>query len=645
MRKYTIVVPVHGAVDDAKLCIESVLRCTGGEHAVIIWLDNDDNCDDYVFERIEEHADGRVVVCSNPDNLGFVKTVNLAIDFTEGDLVVLNSDTIVTPGWLDELDNARYTADRDYRFKVAAVCPVSNNATLATVGPCDLPVAVDDVARIVAEEGVAGAFEEAPVINGFCMMLTREALNAVGNFDEAFSPGYGEEVDWCLRARAAGFVCLIAPGAYVYHKGHASFGRSPEIVEHRRKVEALIRDRWPRYEDELREWYKRAPLLELDLLVHDRLRPRVPGDLLRVMHVLHVYGTVGGVQENTRRMVSETKNDVESIITYPKDLGSTASHHCVFDGSALRVEVNNRHMSAKIAANGWPMSNRDEWSEAIFDRIVTTLAPSVVHFEHVIGWGTTRLGDIAGRHAKTILAIRDHYFACPMLLIDPPDDCPGRVANCDACVSCIAKKCDARVACNKRDEAKALLEDRVEIRFDRVISPSQYIADEIGVKVDRVIRHGVSPYPFVRTRTKTDKIRIAFVGAARADKGFGEFAATARDRRDDPRVEFSVLGPTNSTTDRVGLEHVKFLGPYRPEQLPQLLQGFYVVVPAVSPREAYGQVVDECVYAGVPEIWVRGDAPGVQERFEQPLRYDAEVALDYLDLYRELVKELAGAHE
>ena len=58
------------------------------------------------------------------------------------------------------------------------------------------------------------------------MLLTRELLEGLAPggevFDEAYSPGYFEDSDLCLRAREAGFTLLYEPGAEVLHHGKAT---------------------------------------------------------------------------------------------------------------------------------------------------------------------------------------------------------------------------------------------------------------------------------------------------------------------------------------------------------------------------------------------------------------------------------------
>jgi glycosyltransferase involved in cell wall biosynthesis len=72
-------------------------------------------------------------------------------------------------------------------------------------------------------------------------------LDIVGIFDEIFSPGYSEEVDFSQRALAMGFVHVCADDVFVFHEGGSSFGRSDKlkalILEH----DELVRQRYPYY--------------------------------------------------------------------------------------------------------------------------------------------------------------------------------------------------------------------------------------------------------------------------------------------------------------------------------------------------------------------------------------------------------------
>jgi glycosyltransferase involved in cell wall biosynthesis len=65
------------------------------------------------------------------------------------------------------------------------------------------------------------------LLNGFCLLIKRAVLEEIGLFDEvAFPEGYGEENDYCLRARAAGWQLAVADDAYVYHAQSRSYSHN-----------------------------------------------------------------------------------------------------------------------------------------------------------------------------------------------------------------------------------------------------------------------------------------------------------------------------------------------------------------------------------------------------------------------------------
>lgn len=62
------------------------------------------------------------------------------------------------------------------------------------------------------------------VVNGFCFMFKKSLINAIGSFDKVnFPVGYGEEVDFSLRAHSAGYKAYVVPSVYLYHEKTASF--------------------------------------------------------------------------------------------------------------------------------------------------------------------------------------------------------------------------------------------------------------------------------------------------------------------------------------------------------------------------------------------------------------------------------------
>ena len=114
--------------------------------------------------------------------------------------------------------------------------------------PSELPdgLAPEDAAQRVAA-GSSKLRPRVPAAIGHCMYIKRMALDLVGEFDEEFSPGYGEEVDFCQRCHLLGLAHVCADDVFVYHHGAASFNRGRERDQLRERHERVIAKRYPYY--------------------------------------------------------------------------------------------------------------------------------------------------------------------------------------------------------------------------------------------------------------------------------------------------------------------------------------------------------------------------------------------------------------
>lgn len=220
----TIIVPVHDGWEVLNACIKSLMRTVTAPHRVEFVDDasRDPRVRPALEAAIATHPD-RFALVLQDRNLGFVGSVNAAMARTRDDVVLLNSDTVVTEGWLDRL-----LACRDSDPRIATATPFSNNAEICAFPefcrPNPMPDDPDHVARACRKTG-APTYPDLPTGVGFCLYIRRAALDALGDFDAAtFGRGYGEENDFCRRAAGHGWRNVLCDDAYVAHVGNVSFG-------------------------------------------------------------------------------------------------------------------------------------------------------------------------------------------------------------------------------------------------------------------------------------------------------------------------------------------------------------------------------------------------------------------------------------
>ena len=224
-REVTIIVPVYADYKATKLCLEGLRNevASSSYRAIVV----DDAAPD---PRIGKYlarfgkAD-RIEVLINERNRGFVGSVNRALELTpRGDIVILNSDTIVPPGFINRLAEAAWSSP-----DIGTVTPFSNNGEFTSFptpnrsNPLPSRREIERLDRIAAKVN-AGHVIDIPSGIGFCLYVTRPCLDAVGLLSEDFGLGYLEDADFCLRARERGFRNVCAPSIYVGHAGSKSFG-------------------------------------------------------------------------------------------------------------------------------------------------------------------------------------------------------------------------------------------------------------------------------------------------------------------------------------------------------------------------------------------------------------------------------------
>ena len=241
-----VVIPVFGAVDLFRECLRSVLVHT--DESVIVVVADDATPGTGVADAIESLAPHhRLGYLRREENVGFVRNVGGALACAApADVAVVNSDCVVAAGWLDGLRDAALADSR-----IATATALSNNGSIVSVPHRNTPAAttpggraLDDVAASV-RSGSAQLRPRIPTAIGHCFYVRRTALELVGGLDPAFSPGYGEEVDFSQRCMRYGLVHVVADDVYVLHRGEGSFG--PEGRAVRAAHEQLIERRYPYY--------------------------------------------------------------------------------------------------------------------------------------------------------------------------------------------------------------------------------------------------------------------------------------------------------------------------------------------------------------------------------------------------------------
>jgi glycosyltransferase involved in cell wall biosynthesis len=248
-----VCIPTYGAFEAFAQCLKSVLETTPPDARVLV---ADDASDDPAIARMIEEVNtvrgARLPVgyVRRPQNVGFVHNVNQALqDLAPADVIILNSDCVVSEGWYEGLRRAAYSDTR-----VATASTLTNHGTIVSVPERNQPLAdlpqdwsLEEAARAVRLAS-SKSLPTLPAAIGHCVYVRRSALELVGDLDVAFAPGYEEEVDFSQRCIRHGLFHVLADDVFVLHYGGSSFTASDGAVALQEQHHRMIAARYPYFD-------------------------------------------------------------------------------------------------------------------------------------------------------------------------------------------------------------------------------------------------------------------------------------------------------------------------------------------------------------------------------------------------------------
>jgi O-antigen biosynthesis protein len=597
--KVLVGVPVYKGLEETRRCLESI-QAAGLPSWAELFLLNDASPDATLAGWLREFSDSHGYRLEESDvNRGFVASANRIFDVAgDRDVILLNADTVVNGDWIDRLRHAAYS-----REQVATVTPFSNNATLASYPkPWQCNPLLDSLETLDAACRKANLrrTEVIPVGVGFCMYLTRSGLELIGRFSVVdFGFGYGEEVDYCLRATTFGWMHLLAADVFVAHEGGVSFGE--RALGAQKQAERRLLQRYPDFHGQIESFRKADPLAHLrERIGRCRLSLSARPRILLVTHAWQ-----GGVWQHLESLIDMLAEQVEFIVMQPAD-ETSVSLAWSRQGENWRIHL--------------PASNE---SCAQFLR---ELGISRVHVHHLRGHQVD-IADLA-RSLEASLDVTLHDYH---LLSDE-----YQLLNAEGVF-------DETVV----DSATATFArgSKVLLAADRVISPSEDVARRHARYVPGA-RYQVVPHPEQPADHLPRPLRILVLGALSKAKGLTLLEEAAREAKQSGRLlHFILVGYAVDAVTTWPELPLEIRGEYSQRELSARLaaEGADLIwFPARWP-ETYSYTLSAAIDSGIPVL--APDLGAFTERLQgypmaRLLSHEAPLA-DWLEAMPELARQSA----
>lgn len=607
-RRLTVIIPVYNAFEALQRCLEAFRRFTPDEVELIVI--DDASPDERIARVLEQIADRpNTTVLTNEHNRGFTNTVNRGLGQHQGnpepgDVVILNSDTIVTPRWTQRLRAVAHE-NPDY----ATVTPLSNAAGVYSFESA-LPVGPDAAARLatIVARGSEFLRPTGPTGNGFCLFVKAEALAAVSRLDgDAFPRGYGEENDFCMKLGAQGFTHVVADDVAIFHEESASFGNEAraELIE---AGLAVLDERYPDYRTVAQAFVDSPDFRAARANATAAIEASNAADAAnvpirrRVLTVIHNGG--GGTEYHVDDLTSAVHDEYEALLLIPdgNDLVLWSA-----DDPAERTEITRWTLSKP-----WDVRRmHDSEVAAVAVELLTRFNIELVHVHHLIGHSFDLPMVARALGIPVALTLHDFYMACPSVnLLDNNNTfCGGTCTPGEgSCNTPVWLEDDIdlkhRFVNLWRDESRELIE-----MVDALITPShdtkEHFSRIFGPSLARkisVIEHGRD---FDRTsvlnRSPRDDepLKILLVGAINESKGAGLAAELAR-AGSEHNVEIELLGDVEPGYEGA----IRSYGKYKRDELSAhlaILRPTFIGVFSIW-AETHCYVVSEAWANGVPVL-------------------------------------------
>lgn len=217
--KVSIIVLNWNGLEDSIECLESLKKITYPNYDVIV-IDNGSSGND--AEVLKNRFGDYVFLIKNEKNYGYTGGTNIGIKYSlknsQPDYILsLNNDTIVEPQFLDRLVEAM-EGDNSVGIAGPKVCYYDNPDRIQSLGMgliMKIGMAFSIGKGEIDSNGIGQQYNVAYI--SVCLLIRADVIRKIGLLDESYFC-YGEDVDYCLRAKKAGYEVICVRESKIWHK-------------------------------------------------------------------------------------------------------------------------------------------------------------------------------------------------------------------------------------------------------------------------------------------------------------------------------------------------------------------------------------------------------------------------------------------
>lgn len=607
-----IIIPIYNAYEYVIQCVDSILNVKTNI-SFKLYLIDDYSPDKRISEYLNTINNDKIITLRNKENLGFVKTVNVGMNITNNDVILLNSDTIVTDYWLDKLVECAYS-----KKQIATVTPYTNSGTICSIpnfnedNEISEEFTLEELSTLIERISLK-TYVEIPTAVGFCMLIKRKVINEIGYFDEInFGKGYGEENEFCRRAVNAGYINVICDNCFIEHKGSMSFKKEKEdLINNNLK---RLNDLHPNYNLIIQEFISNTQLKDLSKYIKFHLDLKI-NKKYNILYLIH-----NDIYEDDLHPRGGTEFHLKDLI---ENLDSTKYNFFIVytNKNIINLRVVNEKLNIKFKIHIKNTINNicyfnNEYFEVI-NNIINHFNINLVHIQHLKGHPVTIIEELKDKFSNLniISTVHDYYCLCPTInLLNSKDEYCNAKLEENECKLCIKKRINENlnvISFWRKNFKRQLL------KVDMIITPSFYVKSLIEKEFDlknsiiKVIEHGIDFKDInkskqeITSNEKDEILRVAFLGGLAPYKGskIAYEIIKKYSNRDD--IKFYIIGNLgDKRLEYYNARNLTKFGRYNREDIVIILKKLridLIILPSIWP-ETFSYTLSEAWSANIPVL-------------------------------------------
>lgn len=582
-----IIIPLYNGYSFFKNCLESVIKNTPPEKYRLIIVDDkstEKKLIDYLEKIQAEYPD--IIILRNEKNLGFVGSANRGMRYgKENDVLLLNSDTVVTKNWLTKIRECAYS-----RENIGTVTPITNNGAMVSFpnqwqdNEIHKNFTLDSLAELI-ENSSPGFYPEIPSPVGFCMYIKREVIKRVGLFDRIYGKGYGEENDFGMRAYRLGYRHVLDDKTFILHKGSLSFQHigteKRKLIEKNTKI---LYDRFPELNNLLIQFEEKNPLKT----IYDNLELNLATNRLSKRGILFVSVAEpsdfdSGALFHTKNLIDNISDDFSKYLIYRKK-----------NKLILTLYVNSEkkiNYTFSFLENFSVKKFNHPEIEFIWEIILKNFNIDIVHFQTPQELPLS-LFSLSKKMGKSVFfTAHDFLLFCPSFILMRRNFQENSYSFCnyetseEICKECLKNKMAIYDLPENFQKIRRLyIRENVLPFIDKFFFPSKFLKEATQTLFNKhipeektfVISHGIrnNNNKYVPP-LQSENLNIAFLGSFIEEKGSRIFVKIMNELGNDPYFKFFIIGTIGDTKALSLINKVKNLikiGHYDNKKLPEIVR-------------------------------------------------------------------------